>query len=226
MPAARSAARSGLAQIEALLRSEGPHAVSAPRVPWRALLTFASGGAFLYGFAMGSWGGRPLQMLYSGLKVPLLLAITASLCLPSFWVLNTLLGLRDDFARAFRGVLAAQSVGAVALCSLAPLAVLANHSLFDYHLVTLFHGSQFAIATLFGHVTLTRHYRPLVRKNSRHRLGKLAWLGLSTFVAIQLAWVLRPFIGALDQPTEFTREGAWSNAYLRIYQIIENVLSP
>ena len=52
---------------------------------------------------MGTFGGlhgdRPLQLLYSALKVPLLLLVTFCLSLPSFFVLNTILGVRADFRR-------------------------------------------------------------------------------------------------------------------------------
>jgi len=37
------------------------------------------------------------------------------------------------------------------------------------------------------------------------------------FVAIQLAWVLRPFIGDPSRPTTFFRETAWGNAYVKIF---------
>ena len=36
---------------------------------------------------------------------------------------------------------------------------------------------------------------------------------LYVFVAVQLAWVLRPFVGSPNVPTRFFRENAWSNAY-------------
>ena len=52
---------------------------------------------FLYGAAMGSYGGvggdRVWQLLYSGLKVPVLLLATFLIGLPNFFVLNTLFGL-------------------------------------------------------------------------------------------------------------------------------------
>src|SRR5215210_4606191 len=66
-----------------------------------------------YGAVMGTFGGvqgeRVLQLLYSGLKVPLLLLVTFGLSLPSFFVLNTLLGVRGDFAYVLRGLLATQA---------------------------------------------------------------------------------------------------------------------
>ena len=73
---------------------------------------------------MGWYGGRPLQSLYSGLKVPLLLACAMVVVLPNFFVINTILGLRDDLQAALRGVLAAQGTLAVCLASLAPITAL------------------------------------------------------------------------------------------------------
>ena len=56
-----------------------------------------------YGAVMGTYGGfigvRMWQVLYSAVKVPFLLFATFLLSLPSFFVINTLLGLRADFPR-------------------------------------------------------------------------------------------------------------------------------
>src|SRR5437879_1222370 len=81
-----------------------------------------------YGAVMGSFGGwgddRLLQVVYSALKVPLLLLGTFALALPSFFVLNTLTGLRDDFPEALRALAATQAGVAIALAALAPLTAL------------------------------------------------------------------------------------------------------
>src|SRR4051812_34943562 len=81
-----------------------------------------------YGAVMGTFGGvrgeRALQLLYSGLKVPLLLLVTFGLSLPSFFVLNTLLGVRADFAKALRALIATQAVLTLILASLAPFTAL------------------------------------------------------------------------------------------------------
>ena len=47
---------------------------------------------------------------------------------------------------------------------------------------------------------------------------------LYVFVAIQLAWVLRPFIGSPNVPTRFFREDAWSNAYVVVLDTIWKTL--
>ena len=50
------------------------------------------------------------------------------------------------------------------------------------------------------------------------------WLLIYAFVGIQMAWVLRPFIGDPHSPTHFFREGAWGNAYVEIVHIIMRAL--
>src|SRR5438876_1232408 len=78
----------------------------------------------IYGAAMGSYaatfGPSALQILYSGIKVPLLLLATFVLTLPSFFVANTLMGLRRDFGEALRAIVATQAGLSVILASLAP----------------------------------------------------------------------------------------------------------
>ena len=66
-----------------------------------------------YGGVMGTYGGiagpRIWQVVYSAVKVPFLFIATFALSLPSFFVVNTLLGLRDDFARVVRALMATQA---------------------------------------------------------------------------------------------------------------------
>ncbi len=154
----------------------------------------------------------------------MLLGASTAICLPSFYVLISVLGLRRDFAAALRGVLAAQAVLAIALGALAPVTALAYLSTGDYPFAVAFNGAQFALATLAGQLTLNRHWRPLVLRDRRHRIGRLAWLVLYVFVAIQMAWVLRPFVGSPELETRFFRSGAWSNAYVEVLAILWEVV--
>ncbi len=203
-----------IAEIDGLLRAEGRHAIGRGRVPIEQLALLVVAGGFCYGAAMGSFGVRPLQALYSGIKVPILLAFSTAVCLPSFYVLNAVLGLREDFAAALRGVLAAQATVAVTLLAMLPVVLLAYASSGSYRFATFSNGVIFALATLAGQRTMNRHYRPLVSANRRHEISRWSWIVLYTFVAIQLAWVLRPFIGWAEREVSFFREEAWSNAYV------------
>lgn len=76
------------------------------------ILSFALRGAH--------FGGNPNQVLYSGIKVPLLLSIATLNCLPNFYVLNIVLKLDDDFAAALKGIIATQAVFAILLVSFSP----------------------------------------------------------------------------------------------------------
>lgn len=203
-----------IADVDGLLRAEGRYAVGRGKIPAEhlAMLLVVCGCA--YGMGMGSFAGRPLQACYSALKVPLLISISTAVCLPSFYVLNTLLGLRDDFGAALRGVLAAQATVAVALAALLPVILFAYRCSADYRFAIILNGVFFLLASLAGQVILARHYRPLLAKNPQHETARTAWILLYAFVTIQLAWVLRPFVGAPGMEVSFFREGAWSNAYV------------
>lgn len=207
-----------IAEINGLLRAEGRYAVGAERVPAARLLLLLVGCCFLYGAVMGARDARAAQALFSGLKVPLLLVAATLVCLPNFYVVNTVLGLRSDFASALRAVLAAQATMAVMLAALAPVTLVAYQTSANYRWAVFVNGVLFAVATLFGQESLGRHYRPLIRRNRRHLIGRFAWVALYIFVAIQLAWVLRPFIGDPSMPTRFFREEAWSNAYVVVFR--------
>lgn len=182
-----------------------------------------------YGAVMGSFGGiageRVWQVLYSALKVPLLLVVTFLLSLPSFFVLNTFLGLRADFPAALRAHVAAQAGLAIILIALAPLTLVWYASSADYQAAILFNGLMFAVASGGAQLLLRRGYRPLVDRRRRHRSLLRLWLFLYAFIGIQMGWLLRPFVGAPDQPVQFFREGAWDNAYVIVIRMMWNVLA-
>jgi len=181
-----------------------------------------------YGGVMGTYGGvagpRVLQVVYSAVKVPFLLFTTFSLSLPSFFVLNTLLGLRNDFSRVVRALMATQAGLTVILAGLAPLTAFWYVSSSDYPLAILFNGVVFAVASFSAQWMLRRDYLPLIRGNPRHRWMLGTWLVIYVFVGIQMGWVLRPFIGDPNAPVQFFREDSWSNAYVFVLQLIWSVL--
>lgn len=178
----------------------------------------------LYGAVMGSFAGvfgeRFLQVLYSAAKVPLLLMLTFALSLPSFFVINTLLGLRSDFTYAVRALVATQAGLTIILASFAPLTALWYASFGDYRAAILFNAVMFGTASISAQWLLRRFYEPLIRRNRQHRLMLRGWLVIYAFIGIQMGWVLRPFIGNPNSPTQFFREEAWGNAYVQLAQIV------
>jgi hypothetical protein len=213
------------ASLSSFLKCDGRFSVRETAVPWRPLGLYLLLGGFLYGAAMGLYNARALQALYSGTKVPFLLLVSSAISLPSFFVLNTILGLREDFRAAMRGIVAAQATMAVTLTALAPLTLFLYATNHDYDFAIVLNGVMFLIGALAGQITLSRHYRALIARNPRHRVGRFAWLVVYVFIAIQMAWVLRPFIGSPGMPTRFFREGAWSNAYVVIIGRVGSLLT-
>lgn len=207
-----------------MLRGRGPLAPGATGIRWGWLPAGVVGAGLLYGAVMGAYSLRPLQMLYSSFKVPMLIAVSGLICLPNLIVLNTVLGLRQDLPAVLRGAALAQGTVCVCLAAFAPITVVAYLSLDVYAEAVLFNGAVFLVAAVAGQVTLSRHYRPLIAANPRHRIARDAWLALYLFVAIQMGWVLRPFVGDPNQPTRLFRVGAWSNAYVEIADLVWQVV--
>jgi hypothetical protein len=181
-----------------------------------------------YGGVMGMYGGvsgpRLLQVAYSAIKVPILLFVTFLLSLPSFFVLNTLLGLRSDFSRVLQSLLATQTGLTVILAALAPFTAFWYISGNAYQPAILFNGGMFGVASVSAQWMLRRDYVPLIHNNPKHLWMLRTWLLIYVFVGIQMGWVLRPFIGDPNQPVEFFREGSWSNAYEFILRMTWDVM--
>ncbi len=192
---------------------------------WGAILVVAGLG---YGAVMGTFGGfaatRLAQILYSALKVPFLLAVTFGVSLPSFFVLNTLLGLREDFRQVLGALVGTQASLTLVLLSLAPFTAFWYASASNYDYALMFNGGMFAVASFTAQWVLRRRYQPLIARHPRHRTLLRVWLVIYVFVGIQMAWVLRPFVGHPDLPAQFFRAEAWGNAYEVIGRLIWRTL--
>lgn len=213
--------------LDDFLRGRGRFAVGAPLAGGlRWLFAFVLAGGVFYGAVMGSFSGlepgRFQQLAYSGLKVPLLLLATFGLCLPSFFAINSVAGLRDDFGQALQAVVGTQACVTLVLAALAPVTAVFYASCSDYALAVGFNGAAFALAAATAQRVVRRYYDPLIRRNPRHRTMLHVWLALYVFVGIQAAWVLRPFIGDPAQPVAFFRPDAWGNAYVVVFGLIRH----
>lgn len=212
-------------QADVVLRGGGAR----DELSWASRLLIVAVFGVLYGAVMGAYGGldadRPWQMLYSGLKVPLLLTAAFLLSLPTFFVLNTLLGLRSDFLQVVRALVSTQAALTIALASLAPITAFAYVSGIGYQPAILFNALMFAAASLGAQGRLRREYRGLIARDPAHRTMLRAWLVVYIFVGIQTGWVLRPFIGDPGRAVQFFREDSWSNAYIAVWNIIWRVVS-
>lgn len=203
---------------DGLLHADGGFAPGARPVPLARIALLVLACAALYGAAMGSLGGRPEGSVWAALKLPLLLASSLALCLPNFYVVNALLGLRRDFPDAVRAILAAQGTLALALAALAPVLLVFYLSGLRYAEALFLNALLFALSALAAQVQLARHYAWLVARERRHRLALAAWFALYAFVSIKLASILRPFVGDPRLPFEAWRADPWSeNPYANLF---------
>jgi len=182
----------------------------------------------IYGAVMGSFTGLSsrhlLQVVYSAMKVPLLLMVTFFVSLPSFFILNTLAGVRDDFMEVLRALVATQAGLTLILASLCPFTALWYASSADYRSAILFNALMFGIASVTAQLLLRRFYRPLIARHRAHRWLLATWLIVYAFVGIQMGWLLRPFIGDPEQATRFFRQQMWGNAYEVVAKMIWGAL--
>jgi hypothetical protein len=204
-------------RIDALLRGRLQAGEPPAAAIWRLVGCVVMCG-MLYGVVMGTFTGlsadHRVQLVYSAAKVPLLLLVSFALSVPSFFVLNALFGVGDDFPAAVRALAATQAGLTVILAALAPFTAVWYLSSADYSAAVSFNGVMFLTASAAAQLLLRKFYGPLIRRNPKHRWLLIAWLVVYAFVAIQMAWVLRPFIGDPLQPPQFLRPDVFGeNAY-------------
>jgi hypothetical protein len=217
-PGPRLSAARGWAAAERILAAE--------LVSVRACSAAIAVGAAAHGLALGATSGEWAMALFSAIKVPLLLLVSSAVTLPNFFVLHAALGLRADFGAACRGLFAAQAALALVLGATAPLVVFFACSVDNPYLLTVLDGLLFLAGVAAAQVVLRRCYRPLLLRDRRHRLTLASWAVLYVFFAVQLAWVLRPFLGTEGYPVEFLRPNAFEqNAYLVLVEHLVRAVS-
>lgn len=177
----------------------------------------------IYGAAMGSWGAlqpdRWPMILYAAIKVPLLIAATTAICLPGYFVIVSVLGLRDTFRPSLRAIAAGQAAMTLTLAALAPLTLLVYFSRVDHAWALLFNAAMFTVATAVASIVMLRRFASLIALSRQHRLTLGAWVFMYVFVGIQAGWMMRPFVGSPGLPVAFFRDEPFSNAYVAVARI-------
>jgi hypothetical protein len=205
------------------------HTSGARGTEWRELPVWAPGllialcgcgyGAVMAGYH-GFGGGRALMVLYGALKSPLLFGATMVLAVPCFYVLNLLLGVGDDFERVWRGLVDYQLLVAIQLAALAPATAFVNVTNGDYRTAQAWSTLMFAAAAWNARRALRTCYRPLIARSRAHLLLSRFWFVLYAFVAVQMGWDLRPFVGHPDMPVQSFRDDI-GNAYVETVNILQ-----
>ena len=144
----------------------------------------------------------------------------------SFFVINSLFVLRRDLAQALSAVLGMLAALSIMLAALAPVTAFFYVNVAYYDAAILFNGLMFGLAVLASVTVVSRYYAPLIARNRRHLAMMALWFALYIFVAVQMAWTLRPFIGDPNPeiPVAILRSHEIDNAYTEVFRLIGQVV--
>jgi hypothetical protein len=228
-------------EIPVLLRGEaGPasewvRAWHAPRVLLYIAIIFA--GAGLFGVAIGCWRA-PLQGVYSAVKFPLVVLLTAlgNALLNS--MLAPLLGLNLGLRQTLLAVLMSFTIAAAILGAFSPLMFFvvwntpplqpgASISVTAHSIILLTQVGIIALAGIAANVRLLQLLQRLSGSVSVARRVVFAWLAVNLLLGSQLSWNLRPFVGAPYLPVEFLRADAFSGSFFEsVFRTAARLFSP
>ena len=225
-------AQPNAASVGTLLRGEVA-ALAGWTADWRVssvtrdvALIVAGAGAF--GAAMGCWRD-PWQAVFAGIKLPLIMLLTAAGNALLNGMLAPLLGLRLHFRQSFLAILASFALASAILGAFSPLAAFviwnapplaegANNSA-THAAILLLLVVVIAFAGISANLRLLQLLRALAGESVVAWRVLLAWLAGNLFMGSQLSWVLRPFIGNPLMPVEFLRSDAFhGNFYETVFR--------
>jgi hypothetical protein len=175
----------------------------------------------VYGLCMGiypmtSGNHAPMQLLACAIKVPALFLLTLFVTLPSLYVFNALIGSHLTFVPMVRLLVAAVAVMLAVLSSIGPIVGFFSFTTTSYPFMVTLNMLVFFIAGVLGlwfllqtlhRLSVAQTMRAqsdsaiLLDASAEHALGDRVriifriWVIVFGLVGVQMAWVLRPFIG-------------------------------
>jgi len=192
----------------------------------RAMLISSIAFFALYGAVMGSTHSL-WQTLSSAVKLPLLFLATLVVCAPTLYFFNLIFGSNQSLAQNVTLILAAITVTAVLLLSFAPIVLFFLLTTSGYQFFKLLNVGVFTVAGLVGVTFLSQGMRVVSAggkegAGARRNVVRL-WILIYAFVGSQMAWTLRPFIGAPSMQFELFRQ-LGGNFYANIFVSIGEIL--
>ncbi|ODS41148.1 MAG: hypothetical protein A7315_02185 [Candidatus Altiarchaeales archaeon WOR_SM1_79] len=182
--------------------------------------------SFIYGVFMGCFNGF-LQGFSSGIKVPVLFTLIILICFPAFFVIQSILGSKLTLLQMLSIILSGFVMTTTILVSFAPIVLFFLITGGSYAFIQLLHVAIFTLAGLFGmHSIIEALKFSCEKKNIYPKVGVQVfkfWIVILAFVGAQLAWSLRPFIGAKQLPFQVFREQE-GNIYQSIIYAVGDLL--
>ena len=193
------------------------------------LLVIVSLSAF-YGLTMGAmgWGEGfrrgAMQMVASAVKVPLLYLLSVLVCYPVLFVVIVLMGSRLSFTQTLTLILLALTLNSVLLASCAPIVWFFMFTGADYNFIKLLHVAIFGFSGAWAMMALWQGLRMMCEKSDLYPKQAVrilqVWILVFGFVGTQMAWSLRPFVGAPGRPFSIVRHEQEGNFYKAVWASI------
>jgi hypothetical protein len=172
----------------------------------------------LYGAVLGSTHSV-LQALSSAVKLPILFLATAVITSPTLYFFNILYGSDQGLRQNIALVMTAITVTSVILLAFTPISLFFLLTSGGYQFFKLMNVAFFSIAGFIGVGFLGEGMRIV---GARSRVVTL-WVLMYAFVGSQMAWTLRPFIGAPSMRFELFRQ-LGGNFYTNILASLGEIL--
>ena len=182
----------------------------------------------LYGAVLGS-SSTLMQTVSSTLKLPILFLATLIICSPTLYFFNVLFGSNQSLSQNIALMLTALTVTSVILMSMAPITLFFLLTTDDtqYQFFKILNVGAFSIAGTVGLVYLGQGMRMVSgtgdQDEQRRRWLMRIWVIIYAFVGSQLAWTIRPFIGAPNMDFELFRQ-LGGNFYSDIFSSLGEIL--
>ncbi|PKO22075.1 MAG: actin-binding WH2 domain-containing protein [Chloroflexi bacterium HGW-Chloroflexi-1] len=192
----------------------------------RAMLISCIAFLALYGAVMGSTHSL-WQALSSAAKLPILFLATLVVCTPTLYFFNLIYGSDQSLTQNVALILTAVTVTAVVLLSFAPISMFFLLTSSNYQFFKLLNVATFAVAGLVGVRFLVQGMRAVSADAADGAAARknvvLLWIVIYAFVGSQVAWTLRPFVGAPSMKFELFRQ-LGGNFYTNIFASIGELL--
>ena len=181
----------------------------------------------LYGAVLGS-SHSLLQTLSSMVKLPILFIATLIVCVPSLYFFSLLFGSNQSLSQSLTVILTAITVTGVLLLSLAPITLFFLITVpGSYQFFKLLNVGIFAISGLMGIVFLYQGMKVVSNSEAEgattRRWVLIFWMFVYAFVGSQMAWTIRPFIGAPGTRFELFRQ-LGGNFYTNVLFSLREIL--
>ncbi len=185
----------------------------------RAMLISSIAFLALYGAVLGSTHSL-WQAMSSAVKLPLLFLATLIVCAPTLYFFNLIFGSDQSLSQNIALMLTAITVTAVVLLSFAPIVLFFLLTSSNYQFFKLLNVGVFTVAGVIGVLFLAQGMRLVSASGTEGAHARLMvvrlWIIVYAFVGSQVAWTLRPFIGAPTMKFELFRQ-LGGNFYTNIF---------